>query len=123
MFTHFESVDELIEDVRTNKKVQKSVFVCYFQTVTGPQSALREKINRLCLAYNVNQYGWPRSATEATERMLRLEEFIHDKSKALDAYQDFFVAECSALLEVHRVREKKEKKRERLSVCLFVCLF
>lgn len=102
-FTHFESISANILDTKTSKPVQKSVFVAYFQAGSGTQSALKDKILRICQAYSVNLYDWPKSSTEASTQMSRLEEVIADKAKALEAYEDFFVSESSALLEIHRV--------------------
>lgn len=101
-FTHFESIDSEILDIKTGKAIQKVVFVIYFQAGTGLQSALRDKILRICQAYSANLYDWPKSSTDAGIQISRLDVVIQDKAKALEAYEDFFVSESSALLEVHR---------------------
>lgn len=102
-FTHFESISGEIFDTKTAKPVQKSVFVTYFQAAEAA-SALKDKIVRICQAYNVNFYDWPKSSAEAAAQMASLDEVIQDKAKALEAYESFFVSESAALLEVHRVR-------------------
>lgn len=100
-FTHFESMDEEIMDTKTGKPVRKTVFVAYFQS-TGESSALKAKLLRICQAFNVNVYDWPRSQSEARQKMNELEGLISDKQRGLAAFEEFFVGETAALLEVHR---------------------
>lgn len=103
-FSHFEPIPESWTDAKTGKPVQKSVFVTYFQgSSTGGASALREKIMRICNAYGVNVYDWPKSYEDAQQRAARLEETIADRTRAMERCEGFFVAESAALLEVHRV--------------------
>lgn len=116
-FTHFESIDSEILDIKTGKAIQKVVFVIYFQAGTGLQSALRDKILRICQAYSANLYDWPKSSTDAGIQISRLDVVIQDKAKALEAYEDFFVSESSALLEVHRVSPPA------ITLFLFFCFF
>lgn len=104
-FTHFEPIPESWIDAETGKPTQKSVFVTYFQGTSTGTSALREKIMRICGAYGVNIYDWPKSHAEAQERAGQLEHIIADKATALDAYEQYIIYECSALLEPQQVKK------------------
>lgn len=100
-FTHFESIPDPVMDVKTGKLVLRSVFVIYFQAGVGT-STVRSKISRICQAYGVTEHQWPRSVSEARSRLAQLEEEIADKTKAVAAYEEYFVAESATLLEGHR---------------------
>jgi hypothetical protein len=102
-FCYFELLNDSNSTLQNKETDQKTIFVTYFQgSVTG-ESALREKIIQLCNAFYVRFYEWPKSYEEAETRITQLNDIIADKTKALEAYEDFFLNEVIALLEVHRV--------------------
>lgn len=80
------------------KKELKSVFVVYCQGST--HSNIYEKIMKICKAYDVNTYEWPKTYEFAVSRLKDLKEKINDKEKALKAYEDYFISEIFVLINV-----------------------
>ncbi|VWU52291.1 vacuolar proton translocating ATPase subunit A, putative [Hepatocystis sp. ex Piliocolobus tephrosceles] len=76
----------------------KSVFVVYCQG--SAQSSIYEKIMKICKAYDVKTYDWPKSYDLAKKRLKELIEIIDDKEKALRAYEEYFVNEIIVLINV-----------------------
>eukprot|EP01071_Lankesteria_metandrocarpae_P007374 Lankesteria_metandrocarpae@DN4661_c0_g1_i1.p1 len=101
-YTHFETITEALHDPQTGglSKVLKSVFVIYHQGTM--QSALAERILRICQAFGVRQYNWPRSFREAEMRIEQLNEVIGENTQALEGYESYFVQEIGVLLDVVR---------------------
>jgi len=101
-YTHFETITEQQVDSKTGKHtpVMKSVFVIYHQGTM--LSAVAERIIRICQAFGVRKYSWPRNFREAEKRISELTVLIGDKSHALEAYEEYFIDEISVLLEVVR---------------------
>lgn len=94
-FTHIEDLDEMFPETTAMQK--RSVFVVYYQG--GPGSAMHEKITRICQAFGIEVFDWPKSAQAAEGKMKVLQEVIDDKSKALEAFEEFFFDEVSVLLD------------------------
>eukprot|EP00922_Rhytidocystis_sp_ex-Travisia-forbesii_P043348 GHVS01064672.1.p1 GENE.GHVS01064672.1~~GHVS01064672.1.p1 ORF type:complete len:837 (+),score=111.29 GHVS01064672.1:172-2682(+) len=100
-YTYFQPIEvDLISDAKSGKAIKKSVFVIYFQG--SSQSALHEKIAKICAAFGVASYQWPGNYQEAARRLADLNETMKDKEKALVAYSEYFMTEISVLLEVVR---------------------
>lgn len=83
---------------KESKKELKSVFVVYCQGST--QSNIYEKIMKICKAYDVKTYDWPKTYEFAVNRLKELREVINDKDKALKAYEDYFINEIFVLINV-----------------------
>ncbi|KAI4841267.1 V-type proton ATPase subunit a [Plasmodium brasilianum] len=76
----------------------KSVFVVYCQG--SAQSSIYEKIMKICKAYDVKTYDWPKTYEQAKQRLKELKEIINDKEKALKAYEEYFINEIFVLINV-----------------------
>ncbi|SCO64989.1 vacuolar proton translocating ATPase subunit A, putative [Plasmodium vivax] len=76
----------------------KSVFVVYCQG--SSQSNIYHKILKICKAYDVKTYDWPKTYEQARQRLKELKEIITDKEKALKAYEEYFINEIFVLINV-----------------------
>ena len=96
VFVHFEDVEDefLNTEVKSEKK---SVFVVYFQG--SRDTIVHQKIHRICMAFGAQLYEWPKTYEEARQLDQELELIIADKTRALHAYEEFFLQEISVLLE------------------------
>ncbi|KYN99167.1 vacuolar proton translocating ATPase subunit A, putative [Plasmodium reichenowi] len=83
---------------KKKKKDLKSVFVVYCQG--SAQSNIYDKIMKICKAYDVKTYDWPRTYEHAKKRLKELREIINDKEKALKAYEEYFINEIFVLINV-----------------------
>ncbi|SCD22393.1 vacuolar proton translocating ATPase subunit A, putative [Plasmodium ovale] len=118
-YTYFQNIDEHIHNVEMKndvdssfnksslgdreenknvKKELKSVFVVYCQG--SAQSNIYEKIMKICKAYDVKTYDWPKTYEHAKQRLKELKEIINDKEKALKAYEEYFINEIFVLINV-----------------------
>ncbi|CRG93389.1 vacuolar proton translocating ATPase subunit A, putative [Plasmodium gallinaceum] len=89
------------ENEKNNKKKKnelKSVFVVYCQG--SAQSSIYEKIMKICKAYDVKTYDWPKTYEQSKKRLRELKEIINDKDKALKAYEEYFINEIFVLINV-----------------------
>ncbi|SOV22155.1 vacuolar proton translocating ATPase subunit A, putative [Plasmodium sp. DRC-Itaito] len=86
------------KDDKKKKKDLKSVFVVYCQG--SSQSNIYDKIMKICKAYDVKTYDWPRTYEHAKKRLKELREIINDKEKALKAYEEYFINEIFVLINV-----------------------
>eukprot|EP01055_Gregarina_sp_Pseudo9_P001768 Gregarina_sp_Pseudo_9__1767@NODE_21_length_5816_cov_43_641856_g19_i0_p1_GENE_NODE_21_length_5816_cov_43_641856_g19_i0NODE_21_length_5816_cov_43_641856_g19_i0_p1_ORF_typecomplete_len837_score202_96V_ATPase_I/PF01496_19/9_8e56DUF3611/PF12263_8/53DUF3611/PF12263_8/19DUF3611/PF12263_8/14Complex1_49kDa/PF00346_19/0_18_NODE_21_length_5816_cov_43_641856_g19_i014733983 len=96
-YTHIEDLEEDLVDPATGQPQARNVFVVYYQG--GPGSALHEKISRICQAFGIETFEWPKSAEEASQKVSQLQELIDDKTRALEAFEEFFFDEIAVLLE------------------------
>ncbi|ANQ05716.1 V-type proton ATPase subunit a [Plasmodium coatneyi] len=80
------------------KNEPKSVFVVYCQG--SSQSNIYQKILKICKAYDVKTYDWPKTYEQARQRLKELKEIITDKEKALKAYEEYFINEIFVLINV-----------------------
>ncbi|SCM23155.1 vacuolar proton translocating ATPase subunit A, putative [Plasmodium chabaudi chabaudi] len=85
-------------NVGGNSNELKSVFVVYCHGST--HSSIYEKIMKICKAYDVRNYEWPKTYEQATKRLSELKEIINDKEKALKAYEEYFINEIFVLINV-----------------------
>lgn len=100
-YTYFQPIEQdVLSDAKSGKAIKKCVFVIYFQGSSN--SALHEKITKICTAFGVASYQWPSSYEKAVLRLAELNETIKDKERALQAYTDYFSSEIAVLLEVVR---------------------
>lgn len=98
-FVEFSQIRE--EKDGQQQPIEKSVFVVYFQNSpdSSTQSAMMSKVMKVCGAFGVRQYNWPRDSTEALDRKSLLDHVREDKETTLNAFQQFMTAECKALVE------------------------
>ncbi|KJP85204.1 hypothetical protein AK88_05163 [Plasmodium fragile] len=80
------------------KNEPKSVFVVYCQG--SSQSNIYNKILKICKAYDVKTYDWPKTYEQGRQRLKELKEIITDKEKALKAYEEYFINEIFVLINV-----------------------
>jgi len=98
-FTHFQEIHEPMQDPKTGKPVQKSVFVIYFQDQrTASVSAMGERVNKICSSAGVNVYRWPASAEAADERLKSLHAQVADAERVLKDHEGFLLEEASGLI-------------------------
>ncbi|WBY59283.1 V-type proton ATPase subunit a [Plasmodium yoelii yoelii] len=83
---------------KENNSELKSVFVVYCHGST--HSSIYEKIMKICKAYDVRNYEWPKTYEQANKRLNELKEIINDKEKALKAYEEYFINEIFVLINV-----------------------
>lgn len=95
-YTHVEPLDEDFMD-ENGQVVKRNVVVVYYQG--GPGSALHEKIARTAKAFGIESFDWPKNISEAEQKVAMLQEVIDDKSRALEAFEEFFFDEVAVLLE------------------------
>jgi len=115
-FVEFAQIREE-KDGQQNSAIEKSVFVVYFQNSpdSNSQSAMMSKVMKVCGAFGVRQYNWPRDSTEALDRKSLLDHVREDKETALNAFQSFMTAECQALVEpVQYLKEVSSRETEEI---------
>eukprot|EP01053_Blabericola_migrator_P010316 Blabericola_migrator_1__10315@NODE_57_length_15939_cov_84_297253_g52_i0_p3_GENE_NODE_57_length_15939_cov_84_297253_g52_i0NODE_57_length_15939_cov_84_297253_g52_i0_p3_ORF_typecomplete_len836_score196_72V_ATPase_I/PF01496_19/6_9e55_NODE_57_length_15939_cov_84_297253_g52_i01334915856 len=95
-YTHIEDLEEE-QPTDGGLPQPRNVFVVYYQG--GPGSALHEKISRICQAFGIETFEWPKSAEEAETKVRQLQELVDDKTRALEAFEEFFFDEIAVLLE------------------------
>ncbi|EZG43423.1 putative vacuolar proton translocating ATPase 116 kDa subunit A [Gregarina niphandrodes] len=101
-FTYYEAIDEddngqFVDEAAADVAPVRNVFVVYYPG--GPGSAMHEKIERICKAFGIDTFEWPRSADEARDKIGGLTEVIDDKTRALEAFEEFFFDEVAVLLQ------------------------
>lgn len=103
-FTHFQQIIEPMQDPKSGKQVNKSVFVIYFQDHRAPSSssAMGEKIRKICSSFGVNMYPWPTSREAAEEQKVHLQHQVEDQQRLLKAHENHVFLEAASLLEVTR---------------------
>jgi V-type H+-transporting ATPase subunit a len=101
-FTYFQAIPNPLKDPKTNKLVDKTVFVIYFQDVKSSTSAMHDKIKKICQAFGVNVYRWPADKADAEKRRAYIDGVIQDKEKALAAFERFMTSETQSLFAVQR---------------------
>ncbi|GAB64471.1 vacuolar proton translocating ATPase subunit A, partial [Plasmodium cynomolgi strain B] len=87
-----------IDNDKGKNNEPKSVFVVYCQG--SSQSNIYHKILKICKAYDVKTYDWPKTYEQARQRLKELKEIITDKEKALKAYEEYFINEIFVLINV-----------------------
>merc|ERR1719271_1036672 len=80
-FTYFQAIPYPLKDPKSNKEVNKTVFVIYFQDTRSSTSAMHDKIKKICQAFGVNSYRWPTDKTDAEKKRAYVEGVIQDKEK------------------------------------------
>lgn len=100
-FTHFQKIYEPMQDPKTGRKVDKSVFVIYFQDhrMGSSVSAMNEKITKICGSFGVNTYRWPSSREVAQELLTSIQVRIEDQERLLRAHEHFVRSEAASLIE------------------------
>merc|ERR1711920_74786 len=72
-----------------------AVFVVYFQGMAG---SMRDKVVKVCQAFQVNMYPWPQDSGAAAKKDKQLEKQLADNKLALDAYHNLMRAEVQDLV-------------------------
>ena len=89
----FVTLEEIPEPLGGKVRV---VFVIYFQ---GSQNTvMRDKISRICQAFQAAIYSWPATAAQAQARVRDLEIVIQDNRRVLEQFRAFLTVELDALL-------------------------
>jgi len=101
-FTYFQAIPNPLKDPKTNKDINKTVFVIYFQDVKSSTSAMHDKIKKICGAFGVNVYRWPADKADAEKRRAYTDGVIQDKEKALSGFERFMQGEAQSLFAVQR---------------------
>eukprot|EP00916_Digyalum_oweni_P004487 GHVL01007949.1.p1 GENE.GHVL01007949.1~~GHVL01007949.1.p1 ORF type:complete len:806 (-),score=110.82 GHVL01007949.1:812-3229(-) len=95
--------------------VDRSVFAVFFQgSGTG---ALGKKIEKICLAFGLPCYAWPKSVSEAVARSKELTEKINDKQAAIDCFKTVILTEIKELVKVNRVGGNSLMEEWKLFCC------
>jgi len=95
VFTQFTPIHEKVNDPKSGLAVDKSVFVIYFQGASG---AMQVKIQKVCSAFGVNMYNWPADRESASRRLTALKQTLSEKTRAMEAYQNFMKSETLDLV-------------------------
>mmetsp|Transcript_23400 Transcript_23400/g.54005 ORF Transcript_23400/g.54005 Transcript_23400/m.54005 type:complete len:845 (-) Transcript_23400:108-2642(-) len=100
-FTHFQPIHEPMMDPVTGKEQRKSVFVVYYQDHQSgsTQSAMSEKIRRICSTFGVNMYEWPSSHDACREMQGTLKCSLEEVDQLLAAHENHVRGEARELLE------------------------
>jgi len=97
-FTHLAPINALITDPKTGARVNKTVFVVFFQGSSDSQSALQERIGKVCATFAVNTYAWPSTPDEASSKLKALEASLREKTTTLVQCEDLIRQEAAELL-------------------------
>jgi V-type H+-transporting ATPase subunit a len=103
-FTHFQQIFDPMQDPITGKAVSKSVFVIYFQDhrAGASQSAMRDRVTKICSTFGVNTYRWPSTIEAAQERKAVLHAQLADEERLLNDAERFVLDTAQSLLEAPR---------------------
>jgi len=102
-FTHFQEINEPMQDPKTGKAVNKSVFVIYFQDSRNPAlTAMGERVRKICNSAGVNTYPWPSSAEAAEELKMGLQDELADIQHLLRAHDSFVLDAAQHLIQPPR---------------------
>mmetsp|Transcript_39317 Transcript_39317/g.61269 ORF Transcript_39317/g.61269 Transcript_39317/m.61269 type:complete len:833 (-) Transcript_39317:82-2580(-) len=103
-FTHFQQIYEPMQDPNTGKLVSKSVFVIYFQDHRSgmTQSAMRDRVAKICSSFGVNTYTWPTSIESADARRAALHAQVADEERLLRDSEHFVLERARELVEPPR---------------------
>jgi len=109
-YTTFEPCKVDFIDPKTNATYKKSVFAVYFQggEERGAVSAMMAKVTRVCQAYGVNLYTWPKTSVEAIQRMNDLSTERQDKDQTLKAFENY-TAQCLQTFTDENVHQGNSK--------------
>jgi len=97
-YTHFAPCSEQMSDAKTGLKVYKTIFVVFFQGSTDSQSALRDKIVKVCQMFGVNTYEWPQSTEDAKARLRAVELEYSQRSETVKQCGDMLRREAEDLM-------------------------
>jgi len=101
-FTHYDQIATPLIDPETNKKVEKSIFVVYYQDARLSQvegSAMHKRIMQTCKMFDVNIYPWVSTQEEIGSKMKAITELLAEKDKALQGYERFAKENNTRFLE------------------------
>lgn len=103
-FTHFQQIFEPMLDPSSGKAVSKSVFVIYFQDQRSgmTQSAMRDRVTKICHTFGVNTYAWPATIEAAEARRAVLHAQVADKEMVIKTSERFALETAQALVEPPR---------------------
>lgn len=102
-YTHFEEIRYPMQEPNTGKAMYKAVFVVYYQDHrANVNSAMSDKIRKVCNSFGVNTYSWPKSQTESEEMQATLEKQVEEMDRMLIAHEDHVRSESAMLLSTPR---------------------
>jgi len=103
-FTHFSGDSDgtalKMIDPKDGKTVGKTVFVIFFQGSSDSQSALRERIVKVCSTFGCSTYAWPDSVEVARKRRKNLEENLRQRTATLEQCEDLMREEAKLLVSL-----------------------
>mmetsp|Transcript_60125 Transcript_60125/g.158169 ORF Transcript_60125/g.158169 Transcript_60125/m.158169 type:complete len:811 (-) Transcript_60125:297-2729(-) len=94
-FTQFSPIEQKVTDPKNGMVVDKSVFVIYFQGVSG---SMQQKVQKVCSGFGVNIYTWPADPDTAARRLATLKQTLAEKTRATEAYLSFMKSETADLV-------------------------
>jgi V-type H+-transporting ATPase subunit a len=102
-FVHFQEIQEPMQDPKSGKALQKSVFVIYFQDQRSQAlSAMADRVTKICHCSSVNIYAWPATAEAAETRQAQLQAQVLDQELLLKAHESFVLEAAQALIAAPR---------------------
>jgi len=108
-YTQLTPIQQSVFDPKTGQKVEKSVFVIFFQGAVG---AMKDKVVKICQAFQVNMYTWPSSVNAAQRTDNQLARQLADNNLAIQACHDLVRAESSELVAPSPDNPKGNSKLE-----------
>jgi V-type H+-transporting ATPase subunit a len=118
-FAHYSPIAEPVVDPKTGTKVQKSVFVILFQGMQdSKESALHEKVRKLCQTFGVNAYDWPDTHHDCYERLKVQKTLLEEKQKLIKSTEDHMRDEFQKLAVADQTGKGRNSKLEDLRLFL-----
>jgi len=109
VYAQFFPVEDKVIDPKTGAKVEKAVFVVYFQ---GGSGYLRGKIEKICHAVGANMCPWPGTAQQAQDECQKLKRVLEGQEKALAEATNYLQGEAKDLLAPHKANDSGNSKIE-----------
>merc|ERR1711920_115102 len=86
-----------------------AVFVVYFQGMAG---SMRDKVVKVCQAFQVNMYPWPQDSGAAAKKDKQLEKQLADNKLALDAHHTHVGNVFKELVDASPINKQGNSKLE-----------
>lgn len=102
VFVHSEPLGDVFSDLKTERRAFKSSFVIIFQNRRQgrKESALAEKVKKVCSAFGACIYPWYSSLGEASAACVRLAKQVEEQTALLKNLQGFIRQEAGTLCRV-----------------------
>jgi len=100
-YTYFDDHSTLLTDPSTGKKVEKSVFVIYYQDsrAKGSTSAMANRVVNACRQFDVNTYPWISNQDEVISKTKMLQEKLSEQEKATEGFEKMLRDNCGCFFE------------------------